>query len=70
MARELAILLWQIHSEERDEFDKEVERLSRMDCDDAARKLSRDEFRRIAEEALKTIKKRKLGEGKSVLAYA
>ncbi len=69
MARELGLLLVQVATDERDEFDKEVEHISGMECDDAARTLGFGEFRRVAEEAFKNIKRRKRGEGKEILAY-
>lgn len=70
MARELGLLLVQIATDERDEFDREVEHLSGMECEDAARTLGVREFRRVAEEAFKNIKRRKRGEGREILAYA
>ena len=41
------------------ELDEEVERITGKECDEAARSLSRADFKRVAEEALKNIKKRK-----------
>jgi hypothetical protein len=41
------------------ELDDEVERITGKECDEAARTLSKDDFKRIADEAMNNIKKRK-----------
>jgi hypothetical protein len=60
----------QISNDERKAFDNEVERVSGMECDETAKTLSVVEFRRVADEALKNIKKRKQGKGNELVAYA
>ena len=57
------------------ELDEEVERITGQECDDAAKALSKDDFKRVAEEAMLNIKKRKqkvpveTSDGTKVLAY-
>lgn len=60
MARELIALFVQARTEKiTHELDEEVERLTGNECDDAARTLSKAEFKRVAEEAMENIRKRK-----------
>jgi DNA transposition AAA+ family ATPase len=60
MARELIALFVEARKEKvQHELDEEVERISGQECDDAARTLSKAEFKRVAEEAMENIRKRK-----------
>jgi hypothetical protein len=60
MARELIALFVEARKEKvQHELDEEVERISGQECDDAARTLSKTEFKRVAEEAMENIRKRK-----------
>ena len=78
MASELISLFVQARREKvQHELDKEVERITGKECDDAARSLSKEDFRRVAEEAMRNIKKRKnkaekndASRGTEVVAYA
>jgi len=68
MRRELFLLFVQARNEKvQKELDEEVERITGKECDDAAKALSGEEFRRVAEEAMQNIgkrrKKKKEGEG-------
>ncbi len=56
--RELAPLLASLASPERREVDREVERITGKDCDDAARALSKEEFKEVAEAAVWSVKQR------------
>lgn len=76
MARELIALFVEARTEKvQRELDEEVERITGKECDEAARTLSKDEFRRVAEEAMKNIRKRRKpaspdsSEAPRVLAY-
>jgi hypothetical protein len=58
MARELIALFVEARKEKvQHELDEEVERISGQECDDAARTLSKTEFKRVAEEAMENIRK-------------
>lgn len=76
MARELTALFVEARKEKvHHELDEEVERITGKECDDAARTLSRAEFKRVAEEAMANIRKRKSRvvtgtEAREVSAYA
>ncbi len=60
MRTELFILFVEARREKvQRELDDEVERITGKECDEAARILSRDDFKRVAEEAMKNIKKRR-----------
>jgi DNA helicase IV len=60
MRTELFILFVEARREKvQRELDDEVERITGKECDEAARTLSRADFKRVAEEAMKNIKKRK-----------
>jgi dipeptidase len=60
MARELIALFVEARKEKvQHELDEEVERITGKECDDAARTLSKSEFKRVAEEAMQNIRKRK-----------
>ncbi len=60
MRTELFILFVQARREKVElDLDDEVERITGKECDEAARTLSRADFKRVAEEAMKNIKKRK-----------
>ena len=60
MARELIALFVEARKEGvGHELDEEVERITGKDCDEAAKVLPKDEFKRVAEEAMENIKKRK-----------
>ena len=60
MARELIALFVEARKEKvQHELDEEVERISGQECDDAARTLSKTEFKRVAEEAMENVRKRK-----------
>jgi hypothetical protein len=60
MRRELFILFVQARNENvQSELDEEVERITGKECDDAARALSKEEFRKVAEEAMRNIRKRR-----------
>jgi 20S proteasome alpha/beta subunit len=60
MRRELFVLFVQARSEKaQQELDEEVERITGKECDDAARALSKEDFRRVAEEAMRNIRKRR-----------
>ena len=60
MRTELFILFVEARREKvQHELDDEVERITGKECDEAARSLSRADFKRVAEEAMKNIKKRK-----------
>ena len=60
MARELIALFVQARNEKvTHELDEEVERITGKECDEAARTLSRADFKRVAEEAMENIRKRK-----------
>ncbi len=60
MARELISLFVEARQEKiQHELDEEVERITGKECDDAARTLSSEDFRKVAEEAMRNIKKRK-----------
>jgi len=77
MARELTSLFVEARKEKvHHELDEEVERITGKECDEAARSLSKAEFKRVAEEAMENIRKRKKAaptsssSGKEVAAYA
>ncbi len=77
MARELTSLFVEARKEKvHHELDEEVERITGKECDEAARSLSKVEFKRVAEEAMENIRKRKKAvptsssSGKEVAAYA
>jgi hypothetical protein len=79
MARELVALFVEARKEKiQHELDEEVERITGQECDDAARTLSKAEFKRVAEEAMENILKRKKKsavessseDGRKVPAYA
>ena len=60
LGRELTHILRQLRREEQKDYDREVERISGIDCDRAADTLSHAEFERVANEALQAIlRKRK-----------
>jgi hypothetical protein len=60
MARELIALFVEARNEKvTHELDEEVERITGKECDDAARTLSKEDFRKVAEEAMGNIRKRK-----------
>jgi hypothetical protein len=60
MRRELFILFVEARNEKaHHELDEEVERITGKECDDAARSLSKEDFKRVAEEAMQNIRKRK-----------
>ena len=76
MRRELFILFVEARNEKvQHELDEEVERITGKECDDAAKALSKEDFKKVAEEAMLNIRKRrKKAEGvdserKEVLAY-
>ena len=76
MRRELFILFVEARNEKvQHELDEEVERITGKECDDAARALSKDDFKKVAEEAMLNIRKRRqkvpieTSEGTKVLAY-
>lgn len=58
MQRELASLHSSLSPPERGEVDREVERITGKDCDDAARSLSKEEFKEVAEAAVRGVKQR------------
>ena len=75
MARELTKLFVEARTEKvQRELDEEVERITGKECDDAARSLSRSEFKRVAEKAMENIRKRRKkandSGGREVVAYA
>jgi len=78
MARELIALFVEARNEKiTHELDEEVERITGKECDDAAKTLSKAEFKMVAEEAMENIRKRKKRgpvesskEGTRVTAYA
>lgn len=79
MARERIALFVEARKEKvQHELDEEVERITGQECDDAARTLSKTEFKRVAEEAMVNIRKRKKKSplenpsegGRKVSAYA
>ncbi|MGA2664386.1 MAG: hypothetical protein ABSF83_05530 [Nitrososphaerales archaeon] len=60
MRRELFLLFVEARNEKaQKELDEEVERITGKECDDAAKALSGQEFRRVAEEAMQNIRKRR-----------
>lgn len=60
MRRELFILFVQARNEKvQKELDEEVERITGKECDDAARALSKEDFKRVAEEAMENIRKKR-----------
>ncbi len=60
MARELITLFVEARKERvTRELDDEVERITGKECDDAARTLSEADFRRVAQEAMENIRKRR-----------
>ncbi len=60
MRRELFILFVQARNEKvQQELDEEVERITGKECDDAARALSKADFKKVAEEAMNNIRKRR-----------
>jgi hypothetical protein len=60
MARELMALFVEARSEKvKQQLDEEVERITGKECDDAARTLSKAEFKRVAEEAMENIRRRR-----------
>lgn len=60
MARELIGLFVEARKGKIEhELDEEVERITGKECDDAAQSLSRAEFKRVAEEAMENIRKRR-----------
>jgi hypothetical protein len=76
MRRELFILFVEARNEKvQHELDEEVERITGKECDDAAKSLSKEDFKRVAEEAMLNIRKRRqkvpieTSEGTKVLAY-
>ncbi|MDA4114747.1 MAG: hypothetical protein OK474_11945 [Thaumarchaeota archaeon] len=76
MRRELFILFVEARNEKvQHELDEEVERITGKECDDAARALSKEDFQKVAEEAMLNIRKRRqkvpieTSEGTKVLAY-
>ncbi len=77
MARELTSLFVEARKEKvHHELDEEVERITGKECDEAARSLSKAEFKRVAVEAMENIRRRKKmaplsgSSGKEVAAYA
>lgn len=79
MARELIALFVEARNEKvTHELDEEVERITGKECDEAAKTLSKTEFKKVAEEAMENIRKRKRKsslessskEGTKVPAYA
>jgi len=79
MARELVALFVEARKGKvQHELDEEVERITGKECDDAARTLSKAEFKKVAEEAMENIRKRKKKSlvdsssegGRKVSAYA
>jgi len=60
MARELIGLFVEARKGKvQHELDEEVERITGKECDEAARSLSTAEFKRVAEEAMENIRRRK-----------
>ena len=59
MRRELPDLWGQLEEIERSQLDEEVENLSRLDCDLAAEILDETRFRKLAEQALRNLRKKK-----------
>ena len=60
MRTELFILFVEARREKVQlELDEEVERITGKECDEAARTLSAADFRRVAEEAMKNVRKRR-----------
>jgi hypothetical protein len=59
MRRELFILVEARNEKAHHELDEEVERITGKECDDAARSLSKEDFKNVAEEAMQNIRKRK-----------
>ena len=60
MARELITLFVEARKERvTQELDHEVERITGRECDDAARTLSEADFKRVAQEAMENIRKRR-----------
>ena len=60
MARELVALFVEARRERvAHELDEEVERITGKECDDAARTLTEEEFRRVAEQAMENVRRRK-----------
>jgi hypothetical protein len=60
MARELIGLFVEARKGKvQHELDEEVERITGKECDEAARSLSKEDFKRVAEEAMANIRKRK-----------
>jgi len=57
--RELPNLWGQLEEIERNQLDEEVENLSRLDCDLAAEILDETRFRKLAEQALRNLRKKK-----------
>jgi len=60
MRRELFVLFVEARNEKaQHDLDEEVERITGKECDDAARALSKADFKRVAQEAMENIRKRK-----------
>ena len=75
MARELTALFVEARKQKvQRELDEEVERMTGKECDEAARTLSSADFKRVAEEAMANIRRRRQSRAPSrteeVRAYA
>ena len=73
MTNLLPLLFATLSPDDRHALDAEVERMTAMDCDEAARTLSKKDFESVARSAVENIKKRKKGvkdPGQEVAAYA
>lgn len=60
MGQTLPDLLKLLNAGEKLKVDKEVEEITKMDCDKAAQKLSKEEFERVAREAVNRVKKKRV----------
>lgn len=59
IGQELPELLKLVQPGEMSKVDKEFEDISRMDCDKATQKLSKEEFERVATEAVNRVRKKR-----------
>ena len=70
IARLLPSVMEDLDAHERQELDAEFERVTLKDCDEAARTMSDEDFRRAIEEALRNLRRRKGRRREEILAVA
>ncbi len=63
-------LLASLQEDQKSEAEKEFERLTSRECDDAARTMSRHEFEQVAAEAIRRVSARKKKPPEEAMVYA